>query len=68
MRDTWRNMLGRWVAPLVRLHRDERGDALEYALVLAVFAIPLMIAAGYLREILTDWFSMLSYHVGWPFL
>jgi len=68
MRETRTTWSRRLVASLVRLHRDERGGALEYMLVLGVFAIPLMIAAGYLRAILTDWFSMLSFHVGWPFL
>jgi Flp pilus assembly pilin Flp len=64
---------GRWlrrrtVEPLLRFHRDERGDLLEYALVFAAIALPLMFLAERLVEVLADYFSMIAFYVSWPFL
>jgi hypothetical protein len=56
------------LAPTVRLHRDERGGALEYALVLVVFALPAYAVAKVLVRMLSDYYSMISFYVGWPFL
>jgi len=52
----------------LRFHRDERGDALEYVLVAAVFVLPLMALFDKLKDILGDYFAMISFYVGWPFL
>jgi Flp pilus assembly pilin Flp len=60
--------VGRQVAALRRFHRDQRGDALEYVVVLALFVIPLMALADKIRDILQDYFAMISFYVGWPFL
>jgi Flp pilus assembly pilin Flp len=51
-----------------RFHRDERGDMLEYLLVLAAFGIPLFAVADTLSNILSDYYQMIAFHVGWPFL
>lgn len=56
------------IGPAVRLHRDERGGALEYLLVIAVFALPAYAVAKTLVKILSDYYSMISFYVGWPFL
>ena len=53
---------------LRRFHRNERGDMLEYALVLAAFAIPLGVLIGLLMDVLSDFFAMIAFHIGWPFL
>ena len=58
----------RALGPVVRLHRDDRGGALEYALVLAVFALPAYAVAKVLVKMLSDYYSMISFYVGWPFL
>jgi Flp pilus assembly pilin Flp len=60
LRQTW--------AAVIRFHRDERGDTLEYAAVLAAFAIPMMGLLALLRNILSDYYSMIAFYVGWPFL
>ena len=56
------------VERLRRLHRDERGDALEYLLVLGVFALPMWVVSTKLLDILGDYFAMIAFYVGWPFL
>lgn len=61
-------ILARLWSPVVRFHRDERGDALEYLLVLAAFVIPLVAVFAILRNILSDYYSMIAFYVGWPFL
>ena len=61
-------ILGRALAPLVRLHRDQRGDSLEYLLVLGAFVIPLVAVMFVLKNILSDYYSMIAFFVGWPFL
>ena len=58
----------RVAARVVGFHRDERGDALEYLLVLAVFGLPLVALTTTLTKILTDVYAMISFYVGWPFL
>ena len=57
-----------WAGGLRRLHRDERGDALEYLLVLAVFVLPLVALMDRLKDILRDYYSMIAFYLGWPFL
>lgn len=61
-------MLRRVRSPLGRFHRDERGDALEYVLVLAAFVFPMTILFRVLRDILAEYFAMIAFYVGWPFL
>ena len=63
-----RILVGRRLEALRRFHRDQRGDALEYVVVLAVFALPLMALAGKIADILKDYFAMMSFYIGWPFL
>ena len=53
---------------LRRFHRDQRGEMLEYLLVLAAFAIPLVALIGLLMDVLSDFFAMIAFHIGWPFL
>ena len=53
---------------LARLHRDERGDMLDYALVFAFIAVPLMLLFDRLFDVLADYFGMIAYYVTWPFL
>ena len=53
---------------LARFHRDERGDMLDYALVFAFIAIPLMLLFDRLFDVLADYFGMIAYYVTWPFL
>jgi len=61
-------LLRRMWKPLWRFHRDERGDALEYVTVLAAFAIPMMGLFAVLKNILSDYYAMIAFYVGWPFL
>jgi len=58
---------GRFAA-LRRLHRDERGDLFDYALVFAFIAIPLLLLVERLFTILSDYFAMIAYYVTWPFI
>jgi Flp pilus assembly pilin Flp len=58
----------RCVEVLRRLHRDERGDMLEYAMVFAFVVVPTMFLFERLFEILSDYFSMIAFFVTWPFL
>lgn len=65
--------VGRWlrrraVEPLGRFHRDERGQMLEYVMVFAFIAVPLMFLFERLFEVLSDYFSMIAFFVSWPFL
>ncbi|MBE3069090.1 MAG: hypothetical protein IMZ66_02525 [Planctomycetes bacterium] len=53
---------------LARFHRDERGDMLEYAMVFAFIALPLMFLFDRLFEILSDYFGMIAFFVTWPFI
>lgn len=56
------------VAVLARLHRDERGDLLEYVLVFAFIVVPLMLLFEPLFQVLSDYFSMIAFYASWPFL
>lgn len=51
-----------------RFSRDQRGEMLEYMLVLAAFAIPLIALIQLLMDVLRDFYSMIAFHIGWPFL
>jgi Flp pilus assembly pilin Flp len=53
---------------LSRFHRDERGGMLEYALVFAFVAVPMIFLMEYLLEVLSDYFGLIAYYVTWPFL
>ncbi len=68
MRRRASEMLRRVMSPLGRFHRDQRGDALEYVLVLAAFVLPMTVLFRMLREILEEYFAMIAFYVGWPFL
>ena len=51
-----------------RFHRDRRGGALDYVMVLAFVGIPLIMLMDKLFQILSDYFAMIAYYVTWPFL
>jgi Flp pilus assembly protein TadG len=53
---------------LGRLHRDQRGDMLDYAMVFAFVALPLLLLVQKLLEVIADYFGMIAYYVTWPFL
>jgi len=53
---------------LSRFHRDEEGGVLEYALVFAFVALPMLLLVEYLLEVLSDYFGLIAYYVTWPFL
>ena len=59
-----------WLAAaMARLHRDERGyTMLDYVMVFAFIAVPLMFLFDKLFEVLSDYFGMVAYYVTWPFL
>jgi len=67
------------MAPVVRLHRDERGGMLEYAFVVGfivmMFILPVWPVGGgrasifgMLWHVLTDYFGMIAFFVTWPFM
>jgi len=64
--------LAAWLAhapsPVARLHRDQEGGLLEYAMVFAFVAVPLVFLLEYMLEVLSDYFGLLAYYVTWPFL
>jgi hypothetical protein len=62
-----------------RLHRDESGGMLDYAMVFGFFAILLFLPVWpvgdqvlsipeMLFQVLSDYFSMIAFYVSWPFL
>ena len=53
---------------LARLHRDERGGALECVMVMGAIAVPLMALAEAIFQVLSDYFGMIAFYVSWPFL
>ena len=55
-------------AAVVRFHRDEQGGMMDYLLILAAVGIPLIVLSGTMMKILTNYYAMLAFHVGWPFL
>jgi Flp pilus assembly pilin Flp len=59
----------RWARRIRRLHRDERGyTMLDYVLVFAFIALPLILLFGKMFDIIASYFSMVAYYVTWPFL
>jgi Flp pilus assembly pilin Flp len=56
------------VAALARLHRDQQGGLLEYAMVFGFIAVPLLFLFDRLFEVLSDYFSMIAFYASWPFL
>ena len=60
--------LARARARVARFHRDEEGGVLEYALVFAFVALPMLLLVEYLLEVLSDYFGLIAYYVTWPFL
>ena len=61
-------ILSRVARQVARFYRDDRGSALEYLLVMAVFVIPLSFLLLPMTQILADYFQMVAFHVSWPFL
>jgi len=56
-------------AGLARFHRDERGAGmLEYGLVFAAVAVPVLALFTKLFEVLSDYFAMIAFFVSWPFI
>ena len=54
---------------LARLHRDQRGAGmLEYGLVFAAVAVPVMALFAKLFDVLSDYFGMIAFFVSWPFI
>ncbi|MFO8013692.1 MAG: hypothetical protein R6X20_10355 [Phycisphaerae bacterium] len=54
---------------LARFHRDERGAGmLEYGLVFAAVAVPVMALFVKLFDVLADYFGMIAFFVSWPFI
>jgi len=54
---------------LVRLHRDERGAGLlEYAMVFAFVAVPIVFLFDRLFDVLSDYFGMMAFFVTWPLI
>ncbi len=63
-----RRRAGRAAGSLVRLHRDECGNMVEYAMVFAFIALPMMFLFERLFKILCDYFGMIAFFVTWPFI
>jgi len=68
---TWRR--------LTQFHRNQQGGMLDYAMVFAFLTLPLIIPfwmvdgerrsiMGLLFQVLSDYFGMIAFYVGWPFL
>ena len=54
---------------LARLHGDERGyTMLDYVMVFAFIAVPLVFLMGKLFDVLADYFAMIAFYVSWPFI
>lgn len=51
-----------------RFHRDERGGMLEYGLVFAAVAVPILALFTKLFDVLSDYFGMIAFFVSWPFI
>jgi hypothetical protein len=51
-----------------RLHRDERGGMVDYAMIIGAIGIPLFVLLEYMLEVLSDYFGLIAYYVTWPFL
>jgi hypothetical protein len=56
------------VAALARLHRDQEGGLLEYAMVFTAIVVPLLFLFDRLFDVLSDYFSMIAFFASWPFL
>lgn len=76
MNAAW-NLIFRCRRAALRLHYDERGSMMDYLLIVAAVGIPLMLLSGLvpqvsfkgtMMQILTNYYAMLAFHVGWPFL
>jgi Flp pilus assembly pilin Flp len=58
-----------WVRALGRFHRDQRGwTMLDYAMVFAFVAIPLVLLFDKMFQIISMYFAMIAYYITWPFL
>jgi len=55
-------------AILVHLHRDEQGGMLDYAMVFAFVAVPLLFLFEKLFDVLSDYFGMIAFFVTWPLI
>jgi len=49
-------------------HRDEEGGLLEYGMVFAFIALPLIFLFDKMFDILSDYFGMIAFFVTWPFI
>ncbi len=63
-----RSRLGRLAAGLRRLHRDERGGMLDYAMVFTFIVVPILFLFDKLFDVLSDYFGMIAFFVTWPLL
>ncbi len=53
---------------IVRLHGDEQGGMLDYAMVFAFVAVPLLFLFEKLFDVLADYFGMIAFFVTWPLI
>ena len=67
-RERRKPVTGRWRCALRRFHRDQQGALLDYAMVFAFVAVPMIFLIQKLFEVLSDYFAMIAYYVTWPFL
>ena len=69
MRQCLARLAARVTHVLSALARDEQGAvAVEYLLVLTAFVVPMAILLVGLQRLLADYYSMIAFYVGWPFL
>jgi len=57
-----------WREWLRAFHRDEEGGLLEYGMVFAFIALPLVFLFDKMFDILSDYFGMMAFFVTWPFI
>ena len=51
-----------------RLHHDQDGGMLDYAMVFTFISVPLLALFKTLFDILSDYFAMIAFYVSWPFI
>ena len=57
-----------WWQRMRAFHRDEEGGLLEYGMVFAFIALPLIFLFDKMFDILSDYFGMIAFFVTWPFI
>lgn len=61
---TWR-----WLLQTARrLHEGERGDLLEYLMILAAIVLAMVPLSTFMLRVAVDFYDMVAWHVSWPFL